>query len=47
VTAARQRVVVSGVTAAGVFYGLQSLLSLLAASNDGRTLSTVHDPSPC
>ena len=38
VLAARQRVVVSGLSTAGVFYGLQSLLSLLA---DNRTLPEV------
>ena len=37
----RQRVVVTGTTTSGVFYGLQSLLSLLAASSDGRTVPPV------
>ena len=45
VLAARQRVVVSGLSTAGVFYGLQSLLSLL---NNNRTLPEVrHACSSC
>jgi len=41
----RRRVVVSGTSASGVFYGLQSLLSLLAASGDDRTLPAVCLPA--
>ena len=37
----RGRVDVTGTTTSGVFYGLQSLLSLLAASANGRTLPAV------
>lgn len=44
VLAARQRVVVSGLTTAGVFYGLQSLLSLLA---DNWTLPAVRQAPLC
>ena len=39
----RRRVDISGTTTSGVFYGLQSLLSLLATSDDGRTLYAVCD----
>jgi len=42
--AEQQRVVVSGVTTAGVFYGLQSLLSLIT---DNHTLPVVRQPSSC
>jgi len=38
---ATQQVVVTGTSPAGVFYGLQSMLSLLAASTDGQTLPVV------
>jgi len=41
----RRRVVVSGTSASGVFYGLQSLLSLLAANGDDRTLLAVCLPA--
>ena len=41
VAADQQRVVVTGASSAGVFYGLQSLLSLLAASADQRTVPAV------
>jgi len=41
VDAARRRVDVTGKTSSGVFYGLQSLLGLLAASADQRTLAAV------
>jgi len=44
VLAARRRVVVSGLTTAGVFYGLQSLLSLLA---DNWTLPAVGQAPLC
>jgi len=37
----RGRVLVTGTTSTGVFYGLQSLLSLLANSTDQRTLPPV------
>ena len=41
VQAQQQRVTVTGTRPAGVFYGLQTLLSLLAGSSDGRTLRPV------
>ena len=37
----RRRVDVTGTSTSGVFYGLQSLLSLLAASSGGRTVPAV------
>jgi len=37
----RRRVDVTGTSTSGVFYGLQSLLSLLAASSGGRTVPPV------
>ena len=36
-----RRVDITGTTTSAVFYALQSLLSLLADSSDGRTLPTV------
>jgi len=44
VLAEQQRVVVSGVTNVGVFYGLQSLLSLI---RNNRTLPAVRQPWSC
>jgi len=44
VLSARQRVVVTGVTAAGVFYGLQSLLGFLVQTTDKWTLPAVCQP---
>jgi len=41
VLSGHQQVVVTGKSTSGVFYGLQSLLSLLAASADGRSVPAV------
>jgi len=42
VLSGRQQIVVTGKSTSGVFYGLQSLLSLLAASADGRSVPAVR-----
>ena len=42
VLSGHQQVVVTGKSTSGVFYGLQSLLSLLAASADGRSVPAVR-----
>ena len=42
--AEQQKIIISGVTTAGVFYGLQSLLSLIT---DNHTLPAVRQPPSC